>query len=149
MIPIPYKSEKLRQINEYMICYYFMFMAVLRLLVKANHERMPIFLDRNEVCAGMVQGVHEELLVGCPEVDDKVCPPVFENKELCIPIQSADILAFEMMKNLDNQVLANGKARKSYEALDKSRLVRHELGKDELEKTADIFYKFALREGLL
>src|ERR1017187_4133979 len=61
-----------------------------------------------------------------PEIETYIGSLTFDNKANLIPLQAADILAYEAMKNADNLVLQNGKSRRSFERLNRKRYGYHD-----------------------
>jgi hypothetical protein len=81
---------------------------------------VPLVLDRNRDVHHMITSVDAAIRNSKPEFDELLGPLVFDGRERCVPLQVADVFAYEIMKDLDNRILANGKTRKSYQRLMKA-----------------------------
>lgn len=117
----------------YMACLKQFFMMTLTLAGVPNLERAPLIFDRNSEVSGMAVPVLQTALEADPNVDKVLGPVIYESKAQFLPLQAADILAHEVMKNRDNKALRNGKTRKSYDRLDKSHYITYEFDRDKLQ----------------
>ena len=102
-----------------MVCMEKVYLKTVEMLYKFPQERMPMVCDRNKDVAECFLHVHNYCADRVPGYDEKLGPLTFDGKENCLPLQAADLLAYEIMKHADNRLLSNGKRRKSYDSLDK------------------------------
>ena len=112
-------DHPLHRIMQYMMCFYGLHLF---LLASANllnlSEPIPMVMDRNEVSAGMVQGVLDLTAKEFPQIRELIDPVVFQDKSIMVPLQAADILAYETMKHRDNAISQSGRPiRRSFDYL--------------------------------
>jgi Protein of unknown function (DUF3800) len=112
-------DHKLHRVMQYMICFYSLHVPLMKLAETLRlPEPIPVVMDRNNVTAGMVQSVMDQFYENDQEISKFIDTPVFRDKSIFIPIQAADILAYESMKHRDNQILSSGRrVRTSYDLL--------------------------------
>jgi hypothetical protein len=144
-------DHPLHRCNQYMACLYRLYLGVVTLLESNAHiERISFIFDRNKIVSGMVQSVLQHLADTFPELGARIAPPRFEDKTQCIPLQAADILAYESMKHRDNKVLESDRPiRKSYDRLKKSRYLAFDYSEKSMEEISWFFWKWAVESGLL
>ena len=85
---------------------------------------VPLVLDRNHDVHHMITTIDASLRKAHPQFDDILGPLVFDGRERCVSLQVADAVAYEVMKHMDNRILANGKTRRSYQRLMKIGSIR-------------------------
>jgi hypothetical protein len=89
-------------------------------IVDLHHlpEPMPVVMDRNETSAPMMQAVMDYLCKTNAPLVRYIDTPVFRDKAIVLPIQAADVWAYEAMKHADNVINQSGRSvRKSFEYL--------------------------------
>jgi hypothetical protein len=84
-----------------------------------------------------------------PHFEEILGPFTYDSKTKFLGLQAADILAHEMMKQRDNEVLKNGKRRRSYERLDKRRYLTFEYNRESMNDLMDELYVWAVKQGLI
>jgi hypothetical protein len=143
-------DHPLRRILQYMICFYALHVPLLQVSFHCS-EPIPFVLDRNELTAGMVQSVIDGLHRKYPEMAKLMDTPVFRDKKLVVPLQAADIWAYESMKHHENLISkSNRKTRKSYELLTSSGQYRsYVCDPGFIKKLAAMSYGYALDNGLI
>jgi hypothetical protein len=110
----------------YMACFHSIYIGLLGVSKLNSLGRMPLFLDRNREVCGHVLDIDKQTRGLVPEIETYIGSLTFDNKANLIPLQAADILAYEAMKNADNLVLQNGKSRRSFERLNRKRYGYHD-----------------------
>jgi hypothetical protein len=134
----------------YMACLKQVFAKVLEALVRFPQKaRTPLFFDRNDEVAGMAIPVMNHILDTYPHFEEILGPFTYDSKTKFLGLQAADILAHEMMKQRDNEVLKNGKRRRSYERLDKRRYLTFEYNRESMNDLMDELYVWAVKQGLI
>jgi len=133
-----------------MTCLFPLFAILLRAVLSdeaSQLERIPLFFDRNRAVSSVALATINSISQVAPEVDSKLGPIVFENKQHFPPLQAADILAYESMKFRDNQLLRNGLTRKSRERFDRSNWLSFDYGPNDIEEIARFWVDWAVRTG--
>jgi hypothetical protein len=128
----------------YMACFHSVYLKLLRLAKLNSIERLPLVFDRNREVSNFVVGVDKWMRKLIPEVKDYIGTLAFEDKEYFLPLQAADILAYESMKNADNIALANGLKRRSWGRLNRKRYGFHDHDEKSL---ADLVRSFVSIQG--
>jgi hypothetical protein len=110
----------------YMACFHSLYIELLAISTLNSLDRLPLFLDRNREVRHHVLTVDQKTRELVPEIEKYVGTLTFGDKTCLLPLQAADILAYEAMKNADNIALDNGRTRQSFERLKKKRYGYHD-----------------------
>lgn len=115
------KDSKEHRKARYMTCLYPMFLVLLATLKNPPPcDRVPIVFDRNKTVSGAALDVMNKVIEDVPGANDLIGPIAFDSKDKFIPLQAADILAYEAMKYRDNKIQNQAFTRRSRERLDRS-----------------------------
>jgi hypothetical protein len=147
VLPPSFQSDKT---FTYMTCLKQVFTKTLEAAVKfPQGERMSLLLDRNVEVSATALHVMNFIAEKFPEYDDMIGPFVYDSKTKLLPLQAADILAHEVMKNRDNKILQNGKTRKSYQRLHKHRYITFDHDEESVDALTNELYEWAVRGKLI
>jgi len=113
---------------QYLTCFGEIYSDLFKKLSKGKIKftvPVPIIIDRNKNVDGLLTAVDDGLRRQYQEFAKIFAPLEFASTEKYAGLQAADLIAYEMMKSLDNEILANGKTRKSYDRIVKNAEIAH------------------------
>jgi hypothetical protein len=147
MVPVGFRRDKT---FSYMTCLKPVFIKTLEAVLRFPlGERTPLVLDRNDEVSSMALHVMNFIVEKFPQYEDLIGPFVYDSKAKQLPLQAADILAHEVMRNRDNKMLRNGRVRKSYQRLDKRRYITFDHDHGSMNQLTNELYEWAVGEKLI
>jgi hypothetical protein len=90
--------------------------------LEAPDQSLTFFFDQNEEVGGRAKSLHDEVRKRNPELDACIGSLAYADKRELVPLQIADELAFETMKNAQG-LLENRPDRKPIERLKKAKVL--------------------------
>jgi hypothetical protein len=127
----PSTHDRKRRLGNYLAAFLQLFREVFSVLLHPDSDvEIVLIMDRQDEADGGAHLVVETVLKQIPELSDRVSLYFCSNAK-AIPLQSADLLAYEAMKERHRELHDSArKPRKSWKRLDRANTVIHNYDRD-------------------